>query len=96
MGPNEADLQNCALLTSVYAHFKTPALEPTYEGLVGAGGRLPIASVPKLDTYLTNDQPFVMIHGRNGFFSMSLYTVKADTVAWQVNGNESKILKFRH
>ena len=46
------------------------------------GGRLPIASVPKLGEYLTRDQPFVMIHGRNGFFSVALYNEKVDTVAW--------------
>ena len=83
MGPNER-----SLLPSVYAHFKTPAPEPTYEGLVGVGGRLPIASVPKLDTYLTHDQPFVMIHGRNGFFGMALSTGNADTIAWQVDNPE--------
>jgi hypothetical protein len=60
------------------------------------GGRLPIASVPKLDTYLTCDQPFIMIHGRNGFFGMALSTKNADTVTWQVDGTESRTLKFQH
>jgi len=67
---------------SVYAHLKSPVPKPTYQGLTGAGGIVPISSVPKLDTYITRDQPITMIQGRSGFFALTLYNAKADSVIW--------------
>jgi hypothetical protein len=84
------------LIYSVYAHFKIPAPEPTYQGLVSAGGAVPVSSVPKLDTYLTRDHPIAMIQGRSGFAGLTLYNAKADTVAWQVNILESRTSSHAH
>lgn len=75
---------------SVYAHLKSPVPKPTYQGLTGAGGIVPISSVPKLDTYITHDQPITMIQGRSGFFALTLYNAKADSVIWQVDVHEHR------
>ena len=69
-------------MCSVYEHLKIPCPEPTYQGLVGIAGALKVASVPNLDRFLNHEKPVVMVHGRNGFFGMTLYDSKAENVGW--------------
>ena len=69
---------------SVYDYIKSACPQPTYQGLVGIGGTIEVASVPKLDKFLNRDKPVAMVHGRNGFFGMTLYDSKAERVAWWV------------
>jgi len=67
---------------SVYEHIKSPCPRPTYQGLVGIAGILKVASIPKLDEFLNHDKPVVMVHGRNGFFGITLFDSKAEHVGW--------------
>jgi len=43
---------------------------------------LKVASIPNLDKFINHDKPVVMVHGRNGFFGITLYDSKAEHVGW--------------
>ena len=69
---------------SIYDHIKCPCPQPTYQGLVGIGGTVKMTSIPMLDKFLNHDKPVVMVHGRSGFFGITLYDSKAEHVGWYV------------
>ena len=43
-----------------------------------------MTSIPMLDKFLNHDKPVVMVHGRSGFFGITLYDSKAEHVGWYV------------
>ncbi|KAI5991590.1 FAD/NAD(P)-binding domain-containing protein [Pisolithus albus] len=67
---------------SMYERLGLAAIKPRYSGLVGIGFILDIDSVPGLATYLTMDQPIVMVHDHLGFVGMMLYDKKGKKVGW--------------
>ncbi|KAF7973642.1 hypothetical protein HWV62_14718 [Athelia sp. TMB] len=67
---------------SIYTHKGMVPPKPTYQGLVGIGGVVPVADVPGLDKFLTLEQPMSMFHGRNGFFGACLYDKTAAKAGW--------------
>ncbi|KIK28671.1 hypothetical protein PISMIDRAFT_673758 [Pisolithus microcarpus 441] len=67
---------------SMYERLGLAVTKPRYSGLVGIGFILDIDSVPGLASYLTLDQPIVMVHDHLGFVGMMLYDKKGKKVGW--------------
>lgn len=68
----------------MYAHIGTVAPKPTYQGLLGVGGVVPVADVPGLEKFLTPALPMAMFHGRNGFFGAALFDKSGTHAGWWV------------
>lgn len=66
----------------MYAALNIPAPKPRYSGLVGVGGVIDISSVHGLAQYATLEQPVAMVHGRLGFFGITLFDKEAKYVGW--------------
>lgn len=71
-----------SLSHSVYAHIGAVAPKPTYQGLLGIGGVIPVADVPGLENFLTPALPMAMFHGRNGFFGAALFDKTGTHAGW--------------
>ncbi|KAI6045034.1 FAD/NAD(P)-binding domain-containing protein [Pisolithus marmoratus] len=67
---------------SMYECLGLAVPKPRYSGLVGIGFILDTDSIPGLATFLTLEQPIVMVHDRLGFVGIMLYDKKGKKVGW--------------
>lgn len=67
---------------SMYECLGLAVPKPRYSGLVGIGFILDTDSVPGLATFITLEQPIVMVHDRLGFVGIMLYDKKGQKVGW--------------